>query len=129
MADDMYKGSMSSEGKAAVGRRMIGHMKEGFSKKESMGMEAEDRNAEREKVWRRRIREMFNIKDDDEAEKVWNRLGGLGGVLDKFQMVEDEEYRRNFDETRNWLEGVRNPTIREGAGKRDEIIKEIGKAE
>lgn len=128
MADDMYKGSMSSEGKASVGRRMIGHMSEGFSKKESMGMEAEERNAEREKVWKRRIREMFNIKDDEEADEVWNRLGGLGGVLDKFQMVEDEEYRRNFDETRNFLEGLRNPKLR-GGGQLDEIKKELEKAE
>lgn len=128
MADDMYKGSMSSEGKAAVGRRLIGHMKEGFSKKESMDMEAEERNSEREKVWQRRIREMFNLKSDDEAKKMWDRLGGLGGVLDKFQMVEDEEYRRNFDEARDFLERMRSP-LKEGAGQREEIIKEINKSE
>lgn len=128
MADDLYEGSMSSEGKAAVGRRMIGHMKEGFSKKESMGMEEEDRFAERERVWKRRLREMFNIKSEDEEKKLWDRVGGMRGMIDKFQMVEDEDYRRNYDAVRDLLDRIRSP-LKETAGQTSSISKAADEAQ
>ena len=134
---DMMGDSQSSPGKAqgaveaiAMYRKDPRFAREMLSESKKAGNEAMMEG--RSRTWLKRLTDMYNIKDPEEAQQLFDKFGGLQGVLDHFQMVTDKEREDNYEKGRQMLDAIRSGmggTIKDIGDQRRREMDAINNAE